>query len=117
MVEHTITREEYDMVFQECVEEHKELLMDMVREQRKEILKNTDMFLLPDYPITSEKKARMIEYRQKLRDITKGELPKFSRVDYVLEFDLSEEALLAPDHVDTPEEVVLDETEPTSNIS
>lgn len=93
------------MVFQECVEEYRELLMDMVREQRDEIFKKTDMCLLPDYPITDEERARVIEYRQKLRDITKGELPKFSRVDYVLEFDLSEEALLAPVPVDTPAEV------------
>lgn len=99
------TKEEYDMVFQRCVEEHRDLLMDMVRDQRDEILKNTDACLLLDYPITDEERARVIEYRQKLRDITKGELPKFSRVDYVLEFDLSEEALLAPVPVDTPAEV------------
>lgn len=124
------TREEYQEVFQRCVEEHKDLLMDMVREQRREILKNTDMYLLPDYPITDEERARVIEYRQKLRDITKGELPPFTRIDYVLEFHLGEgeapplavseivdKPVKVVPVVDTPVELVVDETEPTSNIS
>lgn len=117
------TREEYDIIFQQCVEEHKELLMDMVREQRKEILARTDVCLLPDYPITNEERARVIEYRQKLRDITKGELPKMTRVDYVLEFDLSRESVLADtpavieQSADLPVKLVVDETEPTSNLS
>lgn len=89
------TREEYDEVFQKCVDENKEMLMDILRQQRNEIIKNTDYLLFPDYPITDERKAQVIEYRQKLRDITKGELPKFSKVEYVLEFDLAEESVLA----------------------
>ena len=90
-----ISREEYDMIFQECVEEHKDLLMDMVRQQRNEVLNQTDRFVLPDYPITDEERAKVIEYRGKLRDITNGDLPKFSRCDYVLEFDLTRESVLA----------------------
>ena len=57
---------------------------------RDEILKKTDMCMPPDYPITAERKVEVIAYRQRLRDITKGELPRFSRCDYILEFDLSE---------------------------
>jgi hypothetical protein len=46
--------------------------------------------VLPDYPITDVERAKVIGYRQKLRDITKGELPPFSRIDYVMEFHLGE---------------------------
>jgi hypothetical protein len=90
-----LTREKYDIIFRECVKEHKDLLMDMVRQQRNEVLKDTDRFVLPDYPITDEERAKVIEYRQKLRDITNGDLPEFSRCDYVLEFDLTRESVLA----------------------
>lgn len=89
VVEHIITREEYEEVFQRCVVEHRELLVDMLRQQRNKVLAETDYCMLPDYPITDERKAEVIAYRQRLRDITEGELPRFSRCDYVLEFDLS----------------------------
>lgn len=87
------TREEYDAVFLKCVKENKDTLMDIVRDQRNKILKDTDFYFISDYPITPEKKAELATYRQKLRDITKGELPAFTRVDYVLEFDLNMERL------------------------
>ena len=41
-----------------------------IREARDSILKMSDKYLIPDYPITIEKKQEWINYRQQLRDIT-----------------------------------------------
>lgn len=43
-----------------------------VRFTRNSYLTKTDKFLISDYPMTEEDKALVIEYRQKLRDITVG---------------------------------------------
>lgn len=114
------TRAEYNSVFASVKEAHRDLLVDMLRQQRNQKVTETDYLVLPDYPITDERRTQVMEYRQKLRDITKGELPRFSRVDYVLEFDLSEEGLMSGsafihevvpevvnEIVDTPVKVVL----------
>ena len=39
-----------------------------IRNTRNSYLNLTDKYLLPDYPITDEKKGLIIEYRQYLRD-------------------------------------------------
>ena len=41
------------------------------RNIRDEILRETDKYLLSDYPVTAEYKQKIIEYRQFLRDISK----------------------------------------------
>ena len=44
-----------------------------MREQRDSLLAETDVYLLPDYPITEEKLDEILKYRQALRDITEQE--------------------------------------------
>lgn len=41
------------------------------RNIRDEILRETDKYLLSDYPVTAEHKQKIIEYRQFLRDVSK----------------------------------------------
>ena len=41
------------------------------RNIRDEILRETDKYLLSDYPVTAEHKQKIIEYRQFLRDVPK----------------------------------------------
>lgn len=41
------------------------------RNIRNEILRETDKYLLSDYPVTAEHKQKIIEYRQFLRDVSK----------------------------------------------
>ena len=40
----------------------------MIRNQRNDLLKNTDKYLLPDYPTTQEQITIIKTYRQALRD-------------------------------------------------
>ena len=40
----------------------------LLRQQRDELLKATDKYMLPDYPITPEQLVLIKEYRQQLRD-------------------------------------------------
>jgi len=42
----------------------------IVREERRNLLANTDYTQMPDYPITDELKTQWATYRQALRDIT-----------------------------------------------
>ena len=39
-------------------------------EERNPILKDTDIYLIPDFPISPEKLTIIKEYRQALRDMT-----------------------------------------------
>ena len=43
-------------------------IKDKLREKRNELLLQTDKYLIPDYPITSEQLILIKEYRQNLRD-------------------------------------------------
>jgi len=49
-----------------------DISMDMLRNKRNNLLKNSDYCILPDYPISDIKKKEWYIYRQKLRDITKS---------------------------------------------
>ena len=52
------------------------LPMQMLRQQRDILLKESDIYALPDYPhINDEKKTEWLTYRQNLRDITKTQSP------------------------------------------
>jgi len=44
-----------------------------LKQQRNNLLKETDKYLLPDYPITPEKLSIIKEYRQSLRDFTNND--------------------------------------------
>lgn len=48
-------------------------MAEIVREKRNELLQETDIYMLVDYPIDNETKEKIKTYRQKLRDITKLE--------------------------------------------
>ena len=45
-----------------------ELNTILLRQQRDELLKATDKYMLPDYPITSNNLILIKDYRQQLRD-------------------------------------------------
>lgn len=42
-----------------------------MREIRNGLLANTDVMMLPDYPLTEEQRAKVIAYRKMLRDLPK----------------------------------------------
>mgnify|MGYP001063494016 CR=1 FL=1 len=46
-----------------------ELLAKEKRESRDSLLRDSDLRMLPDYPITEEEKGLWIKYRQYLRDL------------------------------------------------
>lgn len=46
-----------------------------IRSDRRVYLKESDYTQMPDVPLTSEMKAKWLEYRQQLRDITKQSDP------------------------------------------
>ena len=48
-----------------------ELLSAEVLRKRNTLLKESDLYMVDDYPISKEKKEEMKAYRQSLRDITK----------------------------------------------
>jgi hypothetical protein len=52
-----------------------------LRNQRNQMLKETDKYLIIDYPITSENLILMKEYRQNLRD--------FMNLDEVVNYNFS----------------------------
>jgi hypothetical protein len=43
--------------------------MYKLRELRNTVLKETDAYMLSDYPLTEEQRNQMITYRQTLRDL------------------------------------------------
>lgn len=51
-----------------------------IKQQTLNLLYNTDKYVLPDYPITSNQQIEMIQFRQALRDYTK--LPEIQNYDY-----------------------------------
>ena len=53
-----------------------------LRNQRNKLLKDTDIYLLPDFPISTENKQLIISYRQSLRD--------FPTSDYFINYDWSD---------------------------
>lgn len=46
---------------------------DYIRERRNLMLLESDKFMIPDFPITDEKREEWKVYRQRLRDITSVE--------------------------------------------
>lgn len=52
------------------VEQENSLLSHELREQRNQLLAETDKYMTIDYPISEDKKQELKEYRQALRDIT-----------------------------------------------
>lgn len=48
-----------------------ELLAEEKREERNKLLDATDKYMMSDYPLSKEEKAKYKKYRKYLRDITK----------------------------------------------
>lgn len=61
-----------------------EVLAEEKRADRDRLLNNSDIRMLPDFPISAEEKELWLLYRKYLRDITDD--PKFPNVD-VLSFE------------------------------
>lgn len=58
-------------VMEETPEERDFVTKLFKRENRNQLLKESDKYLLPDYPITADKLDLIKDYRQQLRDYTK----------------------------------------------
>ena len=58
----------------EVPEEYREMVKQtqfkMLREKRNQLLKESDVYMLPDFPITPENLIKIKDYRQKLRDFS-----------------------------------------------
>jgi hypothetical protein len=59
-----------DEVPEELDPNAKETYKYMLRQKRNELLKTTDIYLLPDFPITPDNLIVIKEFRQALRDFT-----------------------------------------------
>ena len=58
-------------------EQENSLLLHELRERRNQLLAETDKYMTLDYPISDEKRNKIKEYRQALRDIpTQSGFPK-----------------------------------------
>lgn len=51
--------------------EDPKLIEEDVKSKRKALLEETDYLMMSDYPISDSNRAKLSEYRQALRDITK----------------------------------------------
>jgi len=52
---------------------YKEEKFKFVEKEIERILTRTDKYMLIDYPLTKQEKKEVLEYRQKLRDLSKQE--------------------------------------------
>ena len=55
----------------DCPEKTTEEKAALIREKRDDLLRQTDKYMLPDFPVSPEKRDEYKSYRQRLRDITK----------------------------------------------
>jgi hypothetical protein len=88
--------------------------MRILRIKRAKVLGATDKYMTIDYPMTEEERTAMRGYRQVLRDLPQEGITEIPEVPDIIKKFLPS---VMPVPVNKPEEVVLDETEPTSNIS
>ena len=63
------------------IDDIKATTIQFLRNQRNQALKKTDIYLLSDFPISTENKELIINYRQLLRD--------FPTSDYFINYDWS----------------------------
>jgi hypothetical protein len=62
----------------------KETYYYMLRQKRNNLLIETDIYMLPDYPITPENLIIMKEYRQKLRNFNNNDYIFPEKPDFVI---------------------------------
>jgi hypothetical protein len=65
-------------------EKAKETYYNMLKKKRNNLLIETDIYMLPDFPITPEKLIIIKEYRQALRDFNKNNYIIPNRPDFVI---------------------------------
>jgi hypothetical protein len=66
--------------------------MELLREKRNQLLKDSDMYVLPDFPHKSKQiRDAWYEYRQQLRD-----LPNYSTPSLLADGTLNEESVRFP---------------------
>mgnify|MGYP003389448583 CR=1 FL=1 len=69
-----ISETEYNTKYQE---KENEIIYRILREERDQLLLNTDRYVLADYPFSSdEKKQEWLAYRQALRDLPNNQTPQ-----------------------------------------
>jgi hypothetical protein len=62
-----------DEVPEELDPNAKETYKNILRQKRNQLLKDTDIYLIPDFPITPENLILIKQYRQQLRDFTNND--------------------------------------------
>ena len=65
-------------------EKLKEYHLKTLKDKRNLILQETDKYLLPDYPITTEQLTIVKNYRQILRDFTSNDYILPNKPDFVI---------------------------------
>jgi hypothetical protein len=67
--------EKYEKLYDSVLEnlKDKSIAALKVTELRNQLLQESDIYMLPDFPITEEQKQSVTEYRQQLRDLTDQE--------------------------------------------
>ena len=79
-IEEDTTPQEYTPEFLEIV---KNDTIKHYKEMRNELLKDTDKYVLPDFPITPENLIIIKEYRQALRNFTNNNYVLPDKPDFV----------------------------------
>lgn len=72
-----------DEVPEELRQTAKEGLNITLKQQRNNLLKETDKYLLPDFPITTDNLIKIKEYRQLLRDFTNNNYILPDKPDFI----------------------------------
>lgn len=78
----------------EDFEKYQQSQLNLYRQHRNQLLEQTDKYMLPDYPITDEKREQIKIYRQQLRDY-------FTRDD-VVNWKFTFQNQLLPDFPELP---------------
>lgn len=65
-------------------EKAKETYNYMLRQKRNNLLIETDIYMLPDFPITTEQLEIVKEYRKALRNFTKNNYELPERPDFLI---------------------------------
>ena len=90
------TKETEEIIIEGTEEEKEEIIIEeteeiieysnhgLLKNQRNLILYETDKYLMPDYPISSEQLIIVKEYRQALRDFTLNNYTLPDKPDFVI---------------------------------
>lgn len=71
------TEEQFNEAFNKCTQDHPEIPLFFLRQERDRRLQETDVYALPDYPHENEDvRQAWLDYRTSLRDITKTAEPQ-----------------------------------------